>query len=284
MKKLTVTASLMKDLHTHTILLKHNSPPPNAVSFGWLRAGDELPVTGAPLAIESFSGLYGGKYQPFVGGRKYSGLCAVGAFTYSYSALPEGLRVGRYCSISSGLRFLDSSHPGQIITTSAFTFRPTNKLFAAFVTPQVKDFAKNFDIQGGKPFPVLGHDVWIGANVTLAMGIHIGDGAIVASGSVVTRDVPAYAMVAGNPAVLKKLRFSDALTTALQASAWWTLDPAWVFSQDFRDPEVFCAQLSVHGAGVSRFAPPTLDITRYLADDGEAGHESADQGDALCAD
>jgi virginiamycin A acetyltransferase len=283
MKKLIVTPSLMADLYDHTILLKRNSPAPSSTSFGWLRVGEELAVTGASLLIESFSGLYGGKYAPFVGGRKYSGLCALGAFSYSYSALPEGLRVGRYCSISSGLRFLDSSHPGAIITTSAFTFRPTNKLFAPFVTPQVKDFAAEFDIHGGKPFPVLGHDVWIGANVTLAMGIQIGNGAIVASGSVVTHDVPAYAMVAGNPAVIKKMRFSDEVTAALQASAWWALDPLWVFSQNFRDPQGFCEQLAAHGAQVPRFNPPALEITRHLADEGEQAYESADQGQALHA-
>jgi acetyltransferase-like isoleucine patch superfamily enzyme len=255
------TDALLQALHDHCILLKYNCPAPAGGSYGWLRRGDALLLRGLPLRLEARSGLYGGAYKPLVGGRKGCGLCSIGSCSYSYSALPEGMEVGRYCSISSGLRVLDSSHPTRILTTSAISFRPTNRLFEGLSTPQLRDFAAGFDVSGGKRMPVLGHDVWIGANVTLAMGVRIGTGAVVASGAVVTADVPPYAVVAGNPAVVKKLRFAEALVERLLASRWWDVDPAFVFDLDFTRPEAVCDRLLGGDEPPPRYEPVVLALT-----------------------
>jgi virginiamycin A acetyltransferase len=265
MPSFRVSEELLQDLHDRTILLAYNSPAPTPNTYGWLRAGDTVKLTQPSVVIEANSGLYGGKYAPLVGGRKYSGFCAMGAFSYSYSALPEGLRVGRYCSISSGLRFLDSTHPSDLVTTSAISFRPKNKLYSAFVTPAIAQYAEQFDIQGGKPFPVIGNDVWIGANATLALGITIGHGAIIASGSVVTADVPAYAIVAGNPAKIRRMRFSDELALRLQMSRWWEVDPRFIFEQNFRDPAALCDALDANAGRIARFDPPRIDVAVYAS-------------------
>jgi hypothetical protein len=66
-----------------------------------------------------------------------------------------------------------------------------------------------FHIKGGKPYPVIGNDVWIGQNVTLSMGIQIGDGAVVAANSMLAKSVPTCAVVGGNPAKIIKYRFTE---------------------------------------------------------------------------
>jgi virginiamycin A acetyltransferase len=68
---------------------------------------------------------------------------------------------------------------------------------------------------------VVGHDVWIGYEATIIPGVQIGNGAVVASKAVVTRNVPAYAVVAGNPAQVVRYRFDETTIARLQALAWW---------------------------------------------------------------
>ena len=83
--------------------------------------------------------------------------------------------------------------------------------------------------------------------VTLAMGVRIGTGAIVASNAVVTADVPPYAVVAGNPGAVKKLRFAQSLVQDLLASRWWDADPRFLFDLDFTQPEAVCRRLAIEG-------------------------------------
>ena len=69
----------------------------------------------------------------------------------------------------------------------------------------------------------IGNDVWIGSGAVVLSGVHIGDGAVIGAHAVVARDVPAYAVVAGNPAQALRMRFDDATIAALVESAWWEL-------------------------------------------------------------
>ncbi|MGC4117547.1 MAG: CatB-related O-acetyltransferase [Myxococcales bacterium] len=73
---------------------------------------------------------------------------------------------------------------------------------------------------------VIGNDVWIGYDALLMPGVKVGDGAIIASRAVVTRDVPPYAVVGGNPAEVVKKRFDDATVEKLLALRWWDWDAA----------------------------------------------------------
>ncbi|AWN51770.1 hypothetical protein DK412_08785 [Methylobacterium sp. 17Sr1-1] len=79
----------------------------------------------------------------------------------------------------------------------------------------------SFQVQSPqKQMPVIGNDVWIGAGVMMMPGITIGDGAVVAAGSVVTKDVPPYSIVGGSPAKLIKRRFSDEIYERMLSVAW----------------------------------------------------------------
>jgi chloramphenicol O-acetyltransferase type B len=70
----------------------------------------------------------------------------------------------------------------------------------------------------------IGHDVWLGRSVIVLPGVTIGDGAVVGAGSVVTKEVPPYAIVAGNPARLIRYRFSELLRSRLLSARWWDLN------------------------------------------------------------
>lgn len=87
----------------------------------------------------------------------------------------------------------------------------------------------------------IGNDVWIGRSAIVLAGISIGDGAVVGAGAVVTKDVPPYAIVAGNPARIIRYRFSKELISRLEMIKWWTLDDEMIknFSNEIRNPEVF---------------------------------------------
>lgn len=206
------------------IFLQHNSPAATDSRYGWMALPTKLQIEG-PIVIEERVGLYGGAYRGSSGAPGSHGLCTIGAFSYSASPLPARLVVGRYCSISTGLRFLDSHHHTHLLTTSAITFRPHNNLWRDLLEEQGVEPDPTWDIYGNKKFPVIGNDVWIGRDVTLSMGIIIGDGAIIAANSTVTKDVPPYTIVGGNPATLLRIRFPIDVVQRLQKVCWWDLDP-----------------------------------------------------------
>ncbi len=244
-------------LHQADIQLRYNQPPPTAGRYGWLRVGDELLVRDRRLWTEGHTGLFGGPYAGIKGSRPSSGLCRMGAFSYSYSGMPEGIEVGRYCSISTGLRFLDAQHPVGALTTSGLLVSGKSRLFHPCQTPAVEAFRSGFSVMGGS-YPRIGHDVWIGCDVTLAMNIEIGTGAIIASGSTVTRDVPPFAVVAGVPARVKKLRFSERTVERLLAARWWELDPQDVFARDVGDPEAWLDRYEGDPTTFRSWTPPVF--------------------------
>lgn len=247
---------LVQALFEKTILLKYNSPAPADGEYGWLKKDTEFTITN-PVTIEQNVGLFGGSYKPMIGGRKSSGFASVGAFTYSYSALPEALTVGRYCSISNGLRFIDSSHPLDILTTSAMTFRRRNNLFKDYFTAGLHAHAKEY-AAAGVNYPQIGHDVWIGSNVTVSPGIKIGTGAVLAANSTVTKSVPPYAVVGGNPAKIIKYRFDEDTIHGLLQSEWWNYDPQDVFREVGTDFTGLLASIHAGELRPFEFASVTL--------------------------
>ena len=83
----------------------------------------------------------------------------------------------------------------------------------------------------------MGNDVWIGQNVTVLPGVHIGDGAIIGANSVVAKDIPAYHIAAGNPCKIIRKRFDDELIDYLLKLKWWD----WSAEKIFRNLEVLCS-------------------------------------------
>jgi virginiamycin A acetyltransferase len=126
---------------------------------------------------------------------------------------PERLVIGRFCAIATGVRFIMNGSNHRMDGISTFPF----PIFGA-AWAESMDLLKDLPNRGDT---VVGNDVWIGYDALIAPGIQIGHGAIIAARSVVTKDVRPYAIVAGNPAVEIRRRFSDIDIESLLQIAWW---------------------------------------------------------------
>ena len=144
-------------------------------------------------------------------------------------AFCSGDRIGNYCSIGANVWHLQANHPMDHGCMSPIFY--------------LKEFAGNLaavDIPRTKL--EIGHDVWIGRDVKILSKVtHIGNGAVIGAGSVVTKNVEPYTVVAGNPAKVIRRRFADETASLLEDSMWWTLEPEQLMKlQDaVNDPKAF---------------------------------------------
>jgi phosphonate metabolism protein (transferase hexapeptide repeat family) len=155
--------------------------------------------------------------------------CEVGARTilhevtmddYSYvvnDAQITYTTIGKFCSIAAMTRINPGNHPMRRATQAHFTYR------ASAYFPGESDDAEFFEWRRMHHVHI-GHDVWIGHGAVVLPGRSIGTGAVVAAGAIVTREVPAYTIVAGNPARIIRRRFPEDIATRLAALAWWDWD------------------------------------------------------------
>lgn len=150
----------------------------------------------------------------------------IGAHTYirsgTYIHLTE--EVGRYCSIGKDaiIGMERKAHPSDWVTTHPFT----NKIRA----DECKSAASPCRI---------GHDVWIGERAIIMDNVKIGTGAIIGTSSIVTKDVPPYAIVAGIPAKIINYRFDKKTVDRLLLSEWWNLNPSKLKDLPLNQPEAF---------------------------------------------
>jgi len=120
------------------------------------------------------------------------------------------ISIGKYCSIASNVTFITGGiHP--VDWVSLYPFRINWQLENAY----------NDGMPSTNGPIIIGNDVWISTGVTILSGVKIGDGAVIASNSLVTKDIPNYAIVAGVPARLIKYRFSDEQIARLEKIQWW---------------------------------------------------------------
>lgn len=126
---------------------------------------------------------------------------------------PDRLVIGKFCALAAGTTFIMNGANHRMDGPSTFPFPIMGGAWA-----------EHLDLVSGLPSrgdTVVGNDVWFGGNVTVLPGVRIGHGAIVSTGSVVTKDVPDYAVVGGNPAAHLKDRFTADEVRELLAIAWW---------------------------------------------------------------
>jgi acetyltransferase-like isoleucine patch superfamily enzyme len=123
--------------------------------------------------------------------------------------------IGKFCSIGSNVKIGIGSHPTHLVSTHP-AFYANNKGF--------KTFADRMYYLEEHENIIIGNDVWIGSDVTILNNVKIGNGVIIALGSIVTKDVPDYAIVAGVPARVLKYRFNNNDIKFLNETEWWNLD------------------------------------------------------------
>jgi phosphonate metabolism protein (transferase hexapeptide repeat family) len=157
---------------------------------------------------------------------KFGIYCEVGARTilldvemgdYSYvvnDAQMTYTTIGKFCSIAAMTRINPGNHPMHRATQAHFTYR------ASAYFPGEADDAEFFAWRRSHRVHI-GHDVWIGHGAIVLPGRRIGNGAVVAGGAIVTKDVPDYTIVAGNPARPIRRRFSEDIAERLVRLAWW---------------------------------------------------------------
>lgn len=134
---------------------------------------------------------------------------------YHFDFIGDKLIIGKFCMIASGATFIMNGGNHLTEATSAYPFA----IFGG-AWQHAMD-GKSYPTKGNT---VIGNDVWIGHDATIMPGVTIGDGAIIATKSVVTKDVEPYTIVGGNPAKLIKKRFSDDTISKLLELKWWDWD------------------------------------------------------------
>ncbi|GIU42540.1 Vat family streptogramin A O-acetyltransferase [Shewanella algidipiscicola] len=132
---------------------------------------------------------------------------------YHFPFIGDKLIIGRFCAIAKGVEFIMNGANHNMAGISTYPF---------YIFGQ--GWEKSMPEAGELPYKgdtIVGNDVWLGYESTIMPGVSIGDGAIIASKSVVTSDVPPYSIVGGNPAKVIKYRFDDATIQRLLSVAWW---------------------------------------------------------------
>ncbi|MDR1126365.1 MAG: CatB-related O-acetyltransferase [Deltaproteobacteria bacterium] len=125
------------------------------------------------------------------------------------------VHIGCYCSIAPNVTIGDIQHPISWLSTHPFQYIPSTKFKTL---PYEGEPHKNNQV-------IVGNDVWICRHAVILTGVQVGDGAIVGAGAVVTKNVPPYAIVGGNPARIIRYRFDEKTITELLSLAWWQLEP-----------------------------------------------------------
>lgn len=203
-----------------------------------------------------------------------AGSLFIGAYTYFRGGAISSLQgIGRYCSIAPGVEIGPGNHPTSFLSTHPFQYGASGFSF----WPDIADFdhrglAVPQDVHKGAP--IIGNDVWIGTGAVISRGVKVGDGAVVAAGAVVTKDVPPYAIVAGVPAKILRMRFPDDIIQELLALQWWKYTPKSLEGVPFDNIRAAIDEIKrraevgairwlkneryvLHNGTVSRFQPPS---------------------------
>lgn len=149
--------------------------------------------------------------------------------THHYDFNGDRLIIGKFCAIGKGVEFIMNGANHRMCSVTTYPFNIMGGGWEK-CTPTLDELPLKGDT-------VVGNDVWFGQNVTVLPGVHIGDGAIIASNSVVASDVPPYCVAGGNPCRVIRRRFDEVLTAYLLDLKWWD----WPAEKIFRNLETLCS-------------------------------------------
>jgi acetyltransferase-like isoleucine patch superfamily enzyme len=145
--------------------------------------------------------------------------CAIGSHTYvQKNSTIINAKIGKYCSIAPNVNIGPGIHKTNGVSTHPAFFLKN--------TPLLKTYSSKDAFESSK-LVEIGNDVWIGQNALILDGIKIGNGAIIAAGAIVTKNVEPYSIVGGVPAKHIKYRFDDLTISILEKSEWWNYPEEW---------------------------------------------------------
>jgi acetyltransferase-like isoleucine patch superfamily enzyme len=139
--------------------------------------------------------------------------------------------IGSFCAFGARNAINPFNHPTEWLSIHEFQYHPCSFDWVE----EYNDFVRLERTPDMFKHVVIGSDVWTGHNVNVMPGVTVGDGAVIAAGSVVTKDVPPFAIVAGLPALVKRFRFSEAVIERLLRLKWWDLELSDLSGLPFRD-------------------------------------------------
>ena len=160
----------------------------------------------------------------------------VGLYTYgccfsSYFNLGGTVNIGNYCSFATDIHYFGANHPMHYASTSPYFYNPV----LGFSVKDIPRETLN-----------IGNDVWCGYGVIITNKCHnIGNGAVIGAGSIVTSDIPPYAIVIGSPAKIKKYRFDETTISLLEESKWFELPPEKImkYYEHIDEPKEFAQRI-----------------------------------------
>lgn len=161
---------------------------------------------------------------------------SIGRHSYiGYNSEIHSCDIGSFCSIANGLIVGGAKHPLDWVSTSPAFYDVGGGTGNHLGNHKIEPLKRTY----------IGNDVWIGSRVIIMQGLNIGTGAVIGAGSVVTKDVPPYAIVAGCPARIIKYRFDDDMIRLLLDSRWWELsdDELTEYSIHINQPNLFINML-----------------------------------------
>jgi len=174
--------------------------------------------------------------------RLYADASLISSSLDSYSYVGDRSKIsnasiGKFCSIGPDVLVGPGRHPTNFVSTCPIFYSNKGQLPVSFL--QQSFYQEHIPIR-------IGNDVWIGARAIIMDGVDVGDGAVIAGGSVVTQNVAAYEIVGGIPAKHIKYRFDEAVIVSLQAIKWWEkdIDEIQTNLDFFRDVEAFVDEFS----------------------------------------
>lgn len=164
----------------------------------------------------------------------------LGAFSYAVSGYFFNASIKRYSSLGEGIEIGRHSHPLDFCSTSPVLYRPFSAALGLDQHYSLPD--KPFKVSRAPTIlkkTVIGNDVYVGHQAMIMPGVTLGDGCVVGARSVVTKDVPPYAIVAGAPAQIKRFRFNETTVERLCKSQWWRYSPKQLQGLDIAEVEQF---------------------------------------------
>ncbi|MBR0555147.1 CatB-related O-acetyltransferase [Ciceribacter sp. L1K23] len=193
-----------------------------------------------------------------------SSFLQIGAFSHLNGGFIQNVSIGRYCSFARDVQIGHGGHPTDWLSVSSMQYKRDYRGWASFVGSKG---VERFIAREVTPFEhtrrtIIQNDVWIGNGVFIKDGVTLGNGAILAAGSVVTKDVPDYAIVGGNPARLIRMRFPEKTIEQLMDLQFWRYFIGDLHPIDFSNIDAAIERLSelVGNGDIEEYRPAPVGL------------------------